>query len=253
MKWNRGSGPRNGDDLANRIRRYQGTGDESLAEELIIRFQPMIQMAARKISRNRPDLYEDLFQVGQMSLLRSLKQFDCDLGHPFESYAMKSLVGHMKNYLRDKSWYIQVPRRIKEKGARIRKAIDELTVKLNRSPDIGEIADYLDLTREETIEVLAGRDHYQVASLDVPLNSREDSAALGDLIASDRNEYHQLEYRLDLQEAMGILGDIEKRVLHLVYNEGHSQRTIADELDISQMSVSRIQRKAISKLREYLT
>ena len=103
-------------------------------------------MAAGKISRNRPDLYEDLIQIGQIALLRLFKQFDISLGVQFEPYAMKSIIGHMKNYLRDKSWYVQVPRRIKEKGIAVQQAVDELTVRLERSPRIDEIAEHMELS-----------------------------------------------------------------------------------------------------------
>lgn len=94
---------------------YQQTQDNEIATVLIRKYEPMVKMAAGKIARNRPDLYEDLYQTGQMALIRLLKQYDINLGIPFEPYAMKSMIGHMKNYLRDKSWYIQVPRRIKER------------------------------------------------------------------------------------------------------------------------------------------
>ncbi len=97
------------------ILEYQSNPNNEAATLLIEHYEPMVRMAAGKISRNRPDLYEDLYQVGQMALLRLFEQFDASVGMQFEPYAMKSIIGHMKNYLRDKSWYIQVPRRVKEK------------------------------------------------------------------------------------------------------------------------------------------
>lgn len=235
------------------MKQYQETNSNEVATELLLLYEPIVKMAAGKISRNRPDLYEDLFQVGQMSLLRLFKQFDSSLGTPFEAYAMKSIIGHLKNYLRDKSWYIQVPRRVKEKGLVIQQAIDELTVTLERSPKIDEIAQYLELSQEETIEVLAGRECYQYLSLDTPLSSEGDSATVGDLIGSVGDDYQILENHLDLKEAMAHLKEEEKTVLFLAFTEGQSQRYIADHLGISQMSVSRIQKRAISKLKSYLS
>lgn len=206
-------------------------------------------MAASKISRNRPDLYEDLYQVGQMGLLRLLKQYNMELGIPFEPYAMKSMIGHMKNYLRDKSWYIQVPRRIKEKGALVQQAIDELTVKLERSPDVKEIAYFLDLSVEETVEVLAGRECYHYVSLDSPLSQDESAATLGELISSEANDYDEVEKRMDLQQALNQLKEQEQEVLLLAFQDGESQRSIAQKLGVSQMSVSRIQKRATEKLK----
>lgn len=253
MKINYASGHQSCDtDINADILRYQRTEDDDLVSRLIRYFEPLIKMSARKLSRKRPDLYDDLFQVGQMSLLRSLKQFDVHLGYPFEAYAMKSLVGHMKNYLRDKSWYIQVPRRIKENGVRIQKVIDELSLELNRSPEIKEIAERLGFSEEETIEILVGKDYYQVASLDVPLNQYEESGALVDIIASEGDDYRFIESRMDIERAMAYLKKIEKQIIVLVFHEGWSQRSVAERLEISQMSVSRIQRKAIDKLKQQL-
>ncbi|GAV13819.1 RNA polymerase sigma70 [Paenibacillus sp. E194] len=235
------------------IHEYQATNDNEIATILIQRYDPMVKMAAGKISRNRPDLYEDLMQVGNMALIRLLKQFDSSLGVPFEAYAMKSMIGHMKNFLRDKSWYIQVPRRIKEKGALVQQTIDELTMKLERSPNVNEIAEKLELSVEETVEVLAGRECYHYVSLDTPLSQDESAATLGELIRSEADDYESVERKMDLMEAMKELKPEEQNVLALIFNEGLSQRSAADRLGISQMSVSRIQRRATEKLKNILT
>lgn len=237
------------DDAIALLLEYQKTLNEDLAEQLIRRYEPMVKMAANKMSRNRPDLFDDLFQVGQMSLFRLLKQFDPELGMPFEPYAMKSIIGHMKNYLRDKSWYIQVPRRIKEKGLVVQQAIDELMSMLERSPNIDEIAHYLGLETEETLEILAGRDLYHYVSLDTPISDDENTATLGELIGSPTDDYATLERKMDLQEAMDQLKPEERQVLLMVFESGLSQRSIADELGVSQMSISRIQKRAIDKLK----
>ncbi|WP_223067782.1 sigma-70 family RNA polymerase sigma factor [Paenibacillus caui] len=232
---------------------YQQTKDNEIATMLIRKYEPMVKMAAGKIARNRPDLYEDLYQVGQMALIRLLQQYDIELGIPFEPYAMKSMIGHMKNFLRDKSWYIQVPRRIKEKGALVQQAIDELTIKLERSPDVKEIASYLELSVEETVEVLAGRECYHYVSLDSPLSQDESAATLGELISYDANDYDTVEKRMDLQQAMSQLKEQEQKVLLLAFQEGQSQRAIAQKLGVSQMSVSRIQKRATEKLKQIMS
>lgn len=233
------------------IIQYQQTGCNETAEALLLQFEPMVKMAAGKMSRNRPDLYEDLYQVGQMSMLRLFKQFDVEQGGEFEPYMMKSIIGHMKNYLRDKSWYVQVPRRVKEQGGRIQEAVDRLTVSLERSPNVEEIAAEVELSVEETIEVLAGREYYHYVSLDTPLSSEESGATIGDLLSQEVDEFRQLERRLDLEQAMKHLKKEEQQVLKLAYLEGQSQRMIAEVLEVSQMSVSRIQKRALDKLKEY--
>ncbi|RKP45836.1 sigma-70 family RNA polymerase sigma factor [Cohnella endophytica] len=240
------------DDAIAMLLEYQKTLCNDLADRLIRNYEPMVKMAANKMSRNRPDLYDDLFQVGQMSLFRLLKQFDPELGMPFEPYAMKSMIGHMKNYLRDKSWYIQVPRRIKEKGLVVQHAIDELMSKLERSPNVDEIAEFLGLDAEETLEILAGRDLYHYVSLDTPISDDDNTAVLGELIGASSDDFATLERKLDLQEAMEQLKPEERQVLMLVFESGLSQRSIAEQLGVSQMSISRIQKRAIDKLKHLI-
>ncbi|MFB9277701.1 sigma-70 family RNA polymerase sigma factor [Cohnella cellulosilytica] len=237
------------DDAIAILIEYQRTLCSELAEKLIRHYEPMVKIAANKMSRNRPDLFDDLFQVGQMSLFRLLTQFDPQLGMPFEPYAMKSMIGHMKNYLRDKSWYIQVPRRIKEMSLVVQNTIDELTSKLERSPNVEEIASHLGLEVEETLEILAGRDLYHYVSLDTPTTDDDKGAVLGDLIGSSADDYEALEQRLDLRQAMEQLLPEERKVLDLVFEGGMPQRSIADKLGVSQMSISRIQKRAIDKLK----
>lgn len=231
---------------------YQESECNVIATELLNHYKPLVRMAAIKMSRNRPDLFEDLFQVAQLSMLRLFKQFDHNRAIPFEGYAMTSLVGHLKNYLRDKSWYIQVPRRLKEKGLLIQKSIDHLTSLLQRSPYIDEIATHMELSVEETVEILSSRDSYQYVSLDTPLSTDGDSATIGDMIDSQVDDYKALEHRLDLEEALNKLKVEERNVLKLIFQNDQSQRSIAELLGISQMSVSRIQKKAIQKLKEIL-
>lgn len=240
-------------EIYSKMKIYKETACQEAATELLLHYEPIVRMAAGKMSRSRPDLYEDLFQVGQMSLLRLFTQYDSTMDIPFEAYAMKCLIGHLKNYLRDKSWYIQVPRRIKEKGSQVQRALDELTVKLERSPNVDEIAAYLELSPEETIEILAGRDYYHYTSLDTPLTTEGDSATIGDMIAGSTNDYVALERKMDLEEAMGCLKEEERNIIAMIYHEGYSQRHIADQLGISQMSVSRIQKRAMDKLKTVLS
>jgi len=241
------------DDAMEMLLAYQRTLSTELADELVRHYEPLVRMAALKISRSRPDLQEDLFQVGRMSLFRLLTQFDPELGMPFEPYAMKSIVGQMKNYLRDKSWYVQVPRRIKEKGLAVQQTVDELTLKLERSPSVEEIAESLGMELEETLEVLAGRELYHYVSLDTPIVGDENTATLGELIGSPADDYEGVDRRLDLQDAMEKLKPEERQVLVLLYRDGYSQRNVADRLGVSQMSVSRIQRRAIDQLKKWMT
>lgn len=239
----------NPNEIMELMKAYQETNCNEAATELLVLYEPIVKMSARKISRNRPDLYEDLFQVGQMSLLQLFKKFDRSYGHPFEAYAVKSIMGHLKNYLRDKSWYVQVPRQIKEKGLHVQRAIDELTVRLERSPMMDEIADHIGLSLEETVEVILGSENYNYIPLDAPLKS-DDQSTIGDLIGNPSDDLIDIEGRMDLENGLAQLKDGERKVLYLLYIKGDSQRTIAEQLGVSQMSVSRIHKRALERLKD---
>jgi RNA polymerase sigma-B factor len=118
---------------------------------------------------------------------------------------------------------------------------------------VDEIALHLELSYEETLEILAGRDLYHYVSLDTPISEEDSTTTLGELIGSAVDDYDSVDKKLDLQSAMSKLKPEEKQVLELVFDEGLPQRAIADQLGVSQMSISRIQKRAIDKLKQLLT
>src|SRR5690606_4079057 len=111
---------------------------------------------------------------------------------------------------------------------------------------------HLQLTYEETLEILAGRDLYHYVSLDTPISDDDNATTLGELIGSRADDYDSIDNKLDLQSAMAKLKAEERQVLELVFDRGLPQRTIADLLGVSQMSISRIQKRAIDKLKHLL-
>jgi RNA polymerase sigma-B factor len=230
---------------------YQQSKCKQLATKLVISYKYLVCSTARKLSRNHPDMYDDLYQVGQISLLRSLERYDQGHGSSFEAFARKSMAGSMMNYLRDKAWIIPMPRWMKEKSIQVQRAIDDLTVKHEKSPSISEIAFYSNLPVELTKEILAGQASSYVVWLDAPLCNEEEES-LSDVIGTDSKEYQAVETRLDVSQAYSHLSEKEKKILHLNFVEGQSQRTIADRLGVSQMTVSRTLRRGLEKLKQGL-
>ncbi|CAH2714079.1 RNA polymerase sigma-B factor [Neobacillus rhizosphaerae] len=235
-----------------KIQLYQQTKCKQLATKLLLSYKHLVGSTARKLSRDRPDLYDDLFQVGQISLLRSLERYDQKQGSPFEAYARKSIKGSMMNYLRDKAWIKPMPRWMKENWVTVQQAIDELTVKKERSPSISEIADYSNLSMDVTEKVLAGQANAHVASLDAPLNNEHEVITLSEMIGAEAREYQAVETFMDLSLAWSQLSKKEQQILHLSLIEMESQRTIANQLGVSQMTVSRILKQALVKLKQGL-
>ena len=140
------------DEVLEWIERYQQDDQNEEVQMLLInRYSDLVEALARKFSRGRA-IHDDLVQVGMIGLLAALRRFDPEFGRSFESFAVPTIIGEIKRFIRDKTWSVHVPRRIKELGPKIKKTVEELTTELQRSPRIDEIADHLGVSDEEILE-----------------------------------------------------------------------------------------------------
>ncbi|HEU5140726.1 MAG TPA: RNA polymerase sigma factor SigB [Bacillales bacterium] len=243
---------RNGKPIHEWIRRYQDNpDDEELQLQLVREYEDLVQSLARKFSKGK-HIHDDLVQVGMIGLLAALRRFDLSYGRSFESFAVPTIIGEIKRFIRDKTWSVHVPRRIKELGPRIKKAVDELTNEYHRSPKVEEIAEYLDVNEEEVLETMEMGKSYQALSVDSSIEADQEGSTvtLLDLVADDDNDFEQMDRKLLLEKAFSVLSEREQEILQCTYFENLSQKETGDRLDISQMHVSRLQRRALQKLRE---
>src|SRR5699024_195032 len=116
--------------------------NEAVKEEFVKHYEGLVHSLARKYSYNRGN-HEDLAQVGMIGLLISVDRFDPSYGKTFEAFAIPTIIGEIKRFIHDKTWSVHVPRRIKELGPKINRAVDELTGSNQHSPTIKEIAAHL--------------------------------------------------------------------------------------------------------------
>ncbi|MDG5787934.1 RNA polymerase sigma factor SigB [Evansella sp. AB-P1] len=239
------------DQVLEWIKEFQEHGDEEIQTKLVLEFENLVHALARKFSKGqRHD--EDLIQVGMIGLLAALRRFDPAFGRSFESFAIPTIIGEIKRFIRDKTWSVHVPRRIKELGPKIKNAVEELTIELQRSPKVEEIADYIGVSEEEVLETMEMGKSYQALSVDRSIEADDEGSAvtLLDLVGSTEDGYEKTNQQLLLDKAFAVLTDREKEILNLTYFENLSQKETGDRLGISQMHVSRLQRRALQKLRE---
>lgn len=224
---------------------------EESQTRLVIHFRPMVESLASRFARGQEPL-EDLVQVGMIGLLGALRRYDAEFGRSFESFAIPTIVGEIKRYIRDKTWSVHVPRRIKELSPRIRRAVDELTIRLQRSPQIAEIASFLSVTEEEILETTEMGRNYHALSVDSEIEADSDgtTVTLLDLIGNEDGGYARVEREMTLAKLLHVLNDREKEIIQLTFFDHLSQKQAGDQLGISQMHVSRLQRRALTKLRE---
>lgn len=232
------------------IKKFQEDQDAAAQEMLVERYREMVEMLAYKFARG-PEPLEDLVQVGMIGLLGSLSRYDPSFERSFEGFAVPTIVGEIKRHIRDKTWSVHVPRRIKELGPRIKSAVEELTTQLQRSPRVEEIADYLGVTNEDVLETMEMGRSYQATSLDSPIESTQDGnqVILLDLVGTEDSGYSEIERKMLLEKVWVVLTEQERNIIQLIFFQNFSQKQAGEHLGISQMHISRIQRRALDKLR----
>ncbi len=232
------------------LRRYHEQGDLEARERLIEQYLPLVRSLARRYSY-RGEQLEDLVQVGCIGLIKAIDRFDIERGVELTTYATPNIIGEIKRHFRDKGWSVRVPRGLQELNVRLSKLIEELTVQLERSPTIAELAKAAGVEEEEVLEALETGQAYATLSLSAPACGDESDdldplESLGQL----EHEYEVSEDRAVLAPGLRVLDDRERRILHLRFFEGLTQSQIAQQVGISQMHVSRLIRRALEKIRD---
>lgn len=190
---------------------------------------------------------DDLFQIGSIGLIKSIDKFDLTYDVRFSTYAVPMIIGEIQRFIRDDGT-VKVSRTLKETGNKIRRAKDTLTKKLGRSPSIHELAEELDLSVEDII-------HAEEASR-TPQSIHEtvfendgDPITLLDQIPLDDSKWFE---KLSLEEAIQNLTERERLIVYLRYYKDQTQSEVAERLGISQVQVSRIEKKLLQDIKDYL-
>jgi len=235
------------------ILEVQQTGSPEVQQILVENYTALVGSLANKFSKGR-DFHEDIMKVGMIGLLGAIKRYEPDVGRSFESFLIPTVIGEIKRFLRDKTWSVHVPRRVKELWPKLKTVVDELTNLYQRSPKIPEIADYLNVSEEEVLEAMEMGKSYQSVSVDQPIETGSEGSTVTalDVMGSKDEGFEKVDQRMMLESVLHVLSDREREIIHWTYIENKSQKETGEFLGISQMHVSRLQKKAIEKLRKAL-
>ncbi len=236
-------------DEAELFTTYAATHDLALRNKIVERYLYIAEMLAKKFV-GRGVEYDDLYQVASLALIKGVERFDPSQGVKFSTFITPTITGEIKNYFRDHSRLVHLPRRVNELKLGIRKAAEELAMETGKQPGAREIASRLGVSEEEVVSIAeAGA----VVSLDSPAPESERGGDFHELVAAaDDGEIEVMEQRDVLESAMKGLRPCERSVIEYRYLEGLSQTETARRLGVSQMYVSRLERKVLGKLRENL-
>lgn len=233
------------------FRLYHDERDISIRNELISRNLYIVEILSKKFL-NKGIEYDDIFQVASLGLIYAIERFDVTRGFEFSSFATPTIIGEIKKYFRDKGWSIRVPRRIQELSKKVNMAKVVLQQELQRVPNIRDIALYLECTEEDVLEAIDASHVYKPKSLDLSYDNEGDDKdiQLIDLVGNEDKNFTMIENQDFLIRSMEKLNDIETKIIKDRFFFNKTQMTIATELGVSQMTVSRIEKKIIAKLKK---
>lgn len=227
---------------------YRETHDVKLRNEIAEKYLFIASMIAKKFV-GRGVEYDDLFQVASLALLKGIDRFDETKGLKFSTFITPTITGEIKNYFRDRSRLIHLPRRVAELRVSVKKAEEELALENGKSPTAKEIAEKLGVPEEE---VLSCMEAGSVVSLDRPVDGDEDGASFYDVLPDGEDAFERIEQNDAVRRALSSLGETEKKLVAYRFGQELSQAETARRMNVSQMYVSRMERKIIQKLREDL-
>ncbi len=230
---------------------WKQNSDPRLRERLILMHRNLVTFLARRFAE-RGELFEDVMQVGMLGLIGAIDSFDPERGVKFSTFAIPTIAGEIRRFFRDKVSGMRVPRRLQELYTSLQTHIEELTQNLDRSPTYSEIAASLHLEVEEVVEALELGAVLDPNSLDDAVFDDEEGTTVADRIGAPDPHFVAMEEHSTLQAALERLEEKKRRVLELTYFDGHSQADVARRMNVSQMHVSRLVRRALADLRALL-
>lgn len=230
--------------------RWQRYRDDAARDELIARFSPLSRRLARRY-RHTSELWEDLYQVAQLGLVKAIDGYDPGRGIPFTAYAVPTILGELRRHFRSSSWAVHVPRAAQERAMEVRDAERALTDEHGRSPTVSELARFTGLDVEEVLDAMQALRALGSVSLDAPCGGENgDDGVYADLVGAEDVRYELIELGADVTRALQLLEPRKREILRLRFFEEMTQSQIAERIGVSQMQVSRLLGRCLAELRE---
>ena len=221
------------------------SGDRAASEALVEENSGLIWSVAKRFTGRGTEL-DDLYQLGCLGFLKAVEGFDLEYGTQFSTYAVPKIAGEIRRFLRDDG-AVKVSRGLKEQAAAIKSVRSRLTGILGREPTIAEISRQTGFTPEE----IAMAETATAATESIQRETGEEGFSLEDVLTDTESEERMVE-KIALRQAIGHLPEREETVIKLRYFHSLTQERVAKVLGVSQVQVSRIEKKALVLLRELL-
>lgn len=240
----------------NRIKNYELFSSYSISKDINIRneifntYQYLPELISKRYI-NKGIEYDDLYQIACIGLLYAIERFDMEKGYEFTSYATPTILGEIKKYFRDKGWFIRVPRKIQEIVKKINIANNELFKRFNRVPTLKELSEEIKYEEEEIIEAMEAGKMFISQSLNIMCENGTDnkSVELIDIIKDETDNFDKFVNSEFIKDSLNSLNKLERELIIDRFYNKLTQKQISKKLNISQMTVSRLEKKIIQKLK----
>ncbi|MEU8588418.1 RNA polymerase sigma factor SigF [Streptomyces sp. NPDC048664] len=230
----------------------EGTPEYQFTRNTLIEMNmSLVRYAAGRFRSRGPEEMEDIVQVGMIGLIKAIDRFDLSREVEFTSFAVPYIVGEIKRFFRDTSWAVHVPRRLQEARVELARAGEELRSRLGRTPTTRELSELMSLSEGEVMEAQLASNGYRSASLDAAIGGSDDGeAALAEFIGDEDAALGLVEDFHALAPMIAELDGRDRKIIHWRFVEELTQAQIGERLGVSQMHVSRLITRIVSRLRE---
>lgn len=227
---------------------YKKTGDKNIRNKLVENYFYIAEILAKKFA-GRGVEYDDLLQVASEALISGVDKFNPELGVQFTTYIIPTVTGMIKNYFRDYSRSVRLPRKIYSLAVKVRNETNDFFVRYGIKPTVKQLADKLQVSEEAVLEAMEYR---SPVSLDSPVKSEDGESMLYDVIPDTKNSFENFEDIESLKSEIAKLDKTEQKVVKLRFVDGKSQSEVGKILGVSQMFISRAEKKIVDKLKDAL-
>ncbi|MEU3375247.1 RNA polymerase sigma factor SigF [Streptomyces sp. NPDC006711] len=235
----------------------EGTPEYQYARNTLIEMNlSLVRFAAGRFRNRGTGDMEDVVQVGTIGLIKAIDRFELSREVEFSSFAVPYIIGEIKRFFRDTTWAVHVPRRLQELRVEIAKGKEHLALQLDRDPTVKELAAHLKLSEEDVIEGLVAANGYTAGSLDMSPDGEDGGQTptvkgrtLADCIGADDPGMEKVEDLHALAPLMKALSERERRIVDMRFGQEMTQAEIGQALGVSQMQVSRLLSRILTKLR----
>ena len=231
------------------LRRYHDEGDLGAREQLVEHCLPLARQLASRY-RYAGEQFDDLVQVACVGLLKAIDRYDLERGMGFARYAVPTVLGELKRHFRDKGWAVRVPRATQELALKVSDTLGTLPALLGRSARPRDVADALGVSVEDVLEAMETSTAYEATSLDArrPGAPDDEDWTRLDTLGGDDPGYELVELEQALRGTLDALPERERLILELRFEHDLTQAEIAEQVGVSQMHVSRLLRRSLSRL-----